>query len=49
MREFTVGEYKAIVEELREKNEREPETMEIAAACYELGATRATAERGAHE
>ncbi len=42
MREFTVGEYRAIVDRLREENGREPERMEIAAACYELGAKRAT-------
>jgi len=42
MKEFIVSDYRAIVDRLREENGREPESMEIALACYELGAKRAT-------
>ena len=41
MKEFTVGEYKALVERLTKENGREPERIEIALACYELGYHRA--------
>ena len=45
MKDLTVGEYKAIVEELTQKLGREPEQIEVAQAFYELGLKRAKKER----
>lgn len=45
MKDLTVGEYKALVEDLAKKLGREPEQIEVAQAFYELGLKRAEKER----
>ena len=41
MRDFTLEDYKALKERLTQENGREPEQLELALACYEMGYSRA--------